>query len=105
MERDVGVGFQGWYQQASLFLRRSRRTALQLRYGRHFGSDTVHKPGARAYPVPRSPDDCLDPARATAGAGSSGPLSDRLGRRNLILLAPNVGVLALFRIILGLAVG
>jgi sugar porter (SP) family MFS transporter len=56
---------------------------------------------------------------AAAGAGSAGPLSDRLGRRYLILiaavtfsvgaigaaLAPGVGVLVLFRIVLGLAVG
>src|SRR5918997_1149623 len=56
---------------------------------------------------------------AAVGAGSAGPLSDRLGRRNLILiagvlfaigalgaaLAPNVGVLILFRVVLGLAVG
>lgn len=56
---------------------------------------------------------------AAVGAGSAGPLSDRLGRRNLILiaavvfsigavgaaLAPNVGVLVLFRVVLGLAVG
>jgi SP family sugar:H+ symporter-like MFS transporter len=56
---------------------------------------------------------------AAIGAGSAGPLSDRLGRRNLILiaavtfsvgaigaaLAPGVGVLVLFRVILGLAVG
>ena len=56
---------------------------------------------------------------AAAGAGSAGPLSDRLGRRNLILiaavifsigaigagLAPGVGTLVLFRIVLGLAVG
>jgi MFS transporter, SP family, sugar:H+ symporter len=56
---------------------------------------------------------------AAVGAGSAGPLSDRLGRRNLIIiaavtfsvgaigaaLAPNVGVLVLFRIVLGLAVG
>ena len=56
---------------------------------------------------------------AMAGAGSAGPLSDRLGRRRIILiaalifsvgaigaaLAPNVGVLVLFRIVLGLAVG
>src|SRR5215210_7030761 len=56
---------------------------------------------------------------AAAGAASAGPLSDRLGRRNIIIiaailfsigaigaaLAPNVGVLVLFRIVLGLAVG
>jgi MFS family permease len=56
---------------------------------------------------------------AAVGAGSAGPLSDRLGRRNLILiaaitfsvgaigaaLAPNVTVLILFRVVLGLAVG
>jgi sugar porter (SP) family MFS transporter len=56
---------------------------------------------------------------AAVGAGSAGPLSDRLGRRNLILiaavtfsvgaigaaLAPGVGVLVLFRVVLGLAVG
>lgn len=56
---------------------------------------------------------------AAAGAGSAGPLSDRLGRRNLILiaaviftigaigagLAPGVGTLVLFRIVLGIAVG
>src|SRR5215216_1966492 len=56
---------------------------------------------------------------AAVGAGSAGPLSDKLGRRNLILiagvlfaigalgaaLAPNVGVLVLFRVVLGLAVG
>src|SRR5919199_811740 len=56
---------------------------------------------------------------AAVGAGSAGPLSDKLGRRNLILiagvlfaigalgaaLAPNVGVLVFFRVILGLAVG
>ena len=56
---------------------------------------------------------------AAVGAGSAGPLSDRLGRRNLIImaavtftigaigaaLAPNVGVLVLFRVVLGLAVG
>ena len=56
---------------------------------------------------------------AAAGAGSAGPLSDRLGRRNLILiaavifsigaigagLAPGVGTLVLFRIALGVAVG
>ena len=56
---------------------------------------------------------------AAAGAGSAGPLSDRLGRRNLILiaaviftigaigagLASGVGTLVLFRILLGIAVG
>src|SRR5215210_2451958 len=56
---------------------------------------------------------------AAVGAGSAGPLSDKLGRRNLILiagvlfavgalgaaLAPNVGVLVFFRVVLGLAVG
>ena len=56
---------------------------------------------------------------AAVGAGSAGPLSDRLGRRNLIImaavtftigaigaaLAPNVGVLVVFRVVLGLAVG
>lgn len=56
---------------------------------------------------------------AMAGAGLAGPLSDGLGRRRLILiaavtfsvgavgaaLAPNVAVLVLFRIVLGLAVG
>jgi sugar porter (SP) family MFS transporter len=56
---------------------------------------------------------------AAIGAACAGPLSDRLGRRNLIIiaailftvgaigaaLAPNVGVLVLFRVVLGLAVG
>src|SRR5215216_3854755 len=56
---------------------------------------------------------------AAVGAASAGPLSDRLGRRNIIIiaavlfsigaigaaLAPNVGVLVLFRVVLGLAVG
>src|ERR687885_833579 len=56
---------------------------------------------------------------AAVGAGSAGPLSDRLGRRNLILiagvtfavgaigaaLAPSIAVLVLFRVVLGLAVG
>ena len=56
---------------------------------------------------------------AAVGAATAGPLSDRLGRRNLIImaaitfavgaigaaLAPSVGVLVLFRVILGLAVG
>src|SRR5919206_4647870 len=56
---------------------------------------------------------------AAIGAACAGPLSDRLGRRNLILiaavtftvgaigaaLAPSVGVLVLFRVVLGLAVG
>src|ERR671921_270566 len=56
---------------------------------------------------------------AAIGAACAGPLSDRLGRRNLILiaavtftvgaigaaLAPGVGVLVLFRVVLGLAVG
>jgi len=56
---------------------------------------------------------------AAVGAASAGPLSDRLGRRNIVIiaailftigavgaaLAPNVGVLVLFRVVLGLAVG
>jgi hypothetical protein len=54
---------------------------------------------------------------AMAGAGTAGPLSDRLGRRRIIIiaaivftvgalgaaLAPNVAVLVLFRIVLGVA--
>src|SRR4028119_1637489 len=56
---------------------------------------------------------------AAAGAASAGPLSDRLGRRNPIIiaeiifsigaigagLAPGVGTLVLFRIVLGGGVG
>jgi MFS family permease len=56
---------------------------------------------------------------AAAGAANAGPLSDRLGRRNIIIiaailfsigaigaaLAPNVGVLVFFRVVLGIGVG
>ena len=56
---------------------------------------------------------------AAVGAGSAGPLSDKLGRRNIIIiaailfsigaigaaLAPNIGVLVFFRVVLGLGVG
>ena len=56
---------------------------------------------------------------AAVGAGTAGPLSDKLGRRNIIIiaailfsigaigaaLAPNVGVLVFFRVVLGLGVG
>ena len=56
---------------------------------------------------------------AMIGAGAAGPLSDRLGRRNLILIAavifsvgaigaalsPNVATLVFFRVVLGVAVG
>ena len=56
---------------------------------------------------------------AAAGAASAGPLSDRLGRRNVLIiaailftigaigaaLAPNAGILVLFRVVLGLGVG
>jgi MFS transporter, SP family, major inositol transporter len=63
-----------------------------------------------------SPRSCSGGA---AGAGSTRLLSDRLERRNLILIAavtfsvgaigttlvPNVGVPVLFRVVLGLAIG
>ncbi|MBV9453494.1 MAG: sugar porter family MFS transporter, partial [Rubrobacter sp.] len=56
---------------------------------------------------------------AAVGAASAGPLSDRLGRRNIIIiaailfsigaigaaLAPSVGMLVLFRVVLGFGVG
>jgi MFS family permease len=56
---------------------------------------------------------------AMIGAAAAGPLSDRFGRRRIILvaavtftvgavgaaLAPSVGVLIAFRVVLGLAVG
>jgi sugar porter (SP) family MFS transporter len=56
---------------------------------------------------------------AMVGAGSAGPLSDRLGRRTIIIIAaitfavgavgaalsPSAGVLVFFRIVLGLGVG
>ena len=56
---------------------------------------------------------------AAVGGARAGPLSDRLGRRNLVIIAailftigaigaalsPNVAVLVLFRVVLGLAVG
>src|SRR5919205_3025190 len=56
---------------------------------------------------------------AAVGAGTAGPLSDKLGRRNIIIiaailfsigaigaaLAPNIGVLVFFRVVLGLGVG
>ena len=56
---------------------------------------------------------------AAVGAASAGPLSDRLGRRNIVIiaailftigavgaaLAPNVTTLVFFRVVLGLAVG
>ena len=56
---------------------------------------------------------------AMIGAGAAGPLSDRLGRHNLILIAavifsvgaigaalsPNVATLVFFRVVLGVAVG
>lgn len=56
---------------------------------------------------------------AVIGAGSSGPLSDKIGRRRLVLfiaiifalgafilaIAPNVTILVLGRIVIGLAVG
>ena len=117
--RDVGGGFQGWYQQAGLFLRRSG--------GLLFGYDTGVISGAILF---ISQELRLTPfleglvvasllLGAAVGAASAGPLSDRLGRRNLVIIAailftigaigaalsPNVAVLVLFRVVLGLAVG